>query len=110
MPSQGEWKPPPPEQWLQWRVDFARRLEGLTLHYRRWTRPRETWDHDHCAACWAKFAEEDGPDVLHEGYATGPDHYQGTGYWWVCPTCFADLKPVLGWKAADDCAAPWPQT
>ena len=87
----------------QWRIDNSRRqrLEGLTLHFRRYQRWREDWDHDHCAACWAKFAEaKDIPDALHEGYATGPDFHKGEAYEWVCPACFKDLAGMLGWKAA----------
>ena len=42
-------------------------LKGVTLvrrPYRRYP-PDTTWDHDHCAFCWAKFMVEDYPDVLH---------------------------------------------
>jgi hypothetical protein len=84
----------------QWRVDNARHLAGLTLHFRRYARWSESWDHDHCAACGTKFAEFDEPEILHEGYATGPDCPKGAGYDWVCPTCFTDLAEILGWKAA----------
>jgi hypothetical protein len=61
----------------QWRLDNVRHLAGLTLHFGHYTRWSESWDHDHCAACWAKFAESDEPDVLHEGYSTGPDYPKG---------------------------------
>jgi len=43
----------------QWRIDNARLLKGVGLKFRRYIRWSETWDHDHCAACWAKFSEED---------------------------------------------------
>lgn len=85
----------------QWRIENARRLAGLTLHLRRYTRWSEEWDHDHCAACWATFAEFDGPDILDEGYVTGPDYPKGAGYEWVCPKCFSDLAGRLGWTAAE---------
>jgi hypothetical protein len=65
--------------------------------YKRWS---NDWYHDHCAACWAKFADFEGPEVLHEGYATGPDHPKGTGYAWVCPLCFEELADMLKWKSA----------
>ena len=84
----------------QWRIENARRLQGLTLHFRRYTRWSESWDHDHCVACWAKFAEFDGPEILHEGYATGPDYVHGENYAWVCPRCFYDLQRALEWRAA----------
>ena len=87
-----------------WRIFGAKQweLEGCTLHWHRWTRPRPSWDHDHCAGCWAKFMEEDLPDALHEGYTTGEDYPHGADYAWVCSTCFADLKPALGWTVAED--------
>jgi len=83
----------------QWRLNNARHLAGLTLHFGRFTRWNENWDHDHCAACWAKFAESDEPDVQHEGYTTGPDYRKGAGYEWVRSTCVADLANGLGWKS-----------
>ena len=96
---QGNSKTEPEEDW---RVAGAKDsdLEGRRLHWRRWTRPKPSWDHDHCAGCWARFMDEDRPDVLREGYTTGEEHPRGAGYEWVCPTCFSDLKPVLGWTAA----------
>jgi hypothetical protein len=88
-----------------WRLRNARHLAGLTLHrqpYKRWS---DSWDHDHCAACFAKFAEFDGPDVQHVGYATGDDYAKGAGYEWVCPACFSDLKDRLGWTSDGDSPA-----
>jgi hypothetical protein len=81
-----------------WRVDNAQHLKGFTLHFKKYTRWSETWDHDHCAGCWAKFAEVDGPDIQHQGYATGPDYPKGANYDWVCEDCFRELKDVMGWK------------
>jgi hypothetical protein len=54
-----------------WRIANAEHLKGQHLHFRKYTRWSDTWDHDHCAACWAKFAEGEEPDIPHEGYATG---------------------------------------
>jgi hypothetical protein len=37
--------------------------------------PSESWDHDHCVVCWARFATLDTPgeELLREGFATtGP--------------------------------------
>jgi hypothetical protein len=81
-----------------WRLDNARHLCGLTLLRRPYKKWSDDWDHDHCAACFAKLAEFDGEDVLHEGYATPPG-YKGDreGYDWVCVTCFHDLKTSLNW-------------
>jgi hypothetical protein len=93
-----EWTPPTEAQWLQWRLDFAKRLEGVALQYQKYRRRSASSDHDHCAACWAKFAEFDGPDIQHEGYATCEDYKHGARYDWVCRDCFEDLKEFMGWK------------
>ena len=83
----------------QWRIDNARHLKGLPLQWRRYVRWSESWDHDHCAACWARFAEFEAPDIQHAGYATCEDHPQGACYDWVCRSCFDDLKDDMGWSA-----------
>jgi hypothetical protein len=83
-----------------WRVENAKLLRGLRLHRRPYKKWSESWDHDHCAACMAKFAEFNGPDIQHEGYATGDDYRKGAGYEWVCLSCFADLKDEMGWTEA----------
>jgi hypothetical protein len=85
----------------QWRIDNASHLKGRRWHFRRYTRRGEAWDHDHCAACWAKFAEFEGPDIQHQGYATRDDDLKGAVYEWVCRTCFDDLKDDMGWSVAD---------
>ena len=76
----------------QWRIDNASHLKGVRLRLRYYTRWSESWDHAHCAACWAKFAEFEGPDIQHEGYATCEDYPRGACYEWICKTCFADLR------------------
>jgi hypothetical protein len=86
----------------QWRIDNARHLRGVRLKFQPYTRWSETWDHDHCAGCWATFAEFEGPDILHEGYATCDDYAKGARYDWVCKTCFADLK--------NECGGPQPRS
>jgi hypothetical protein len=84
----------------QWRIDNAKRLHGLHLQLRPYTAWSKEWEHDHCAACWAKFAEFEGADIQHEGYATGCDYAKGAGYEWVCLQCFADLKTEMKWTDA----------
>jgi hypothetical protein len=83
----------------QWRIDNAEHLKGLCLQFRPYTRWSESWDHDHCAGCWAKFAEFDGADIQHEGYATCADYPKGACYEWICITCFEDLKNDMQWLA-----------
>lgn len=90
-----------PEPDRDCRLHNARHLAGLKLHlqpYKQWS---DSWDHDHCAACFAKFAEFDGPDTQHVGYATGADYKHGADYAWVCQSCFSDLKGRLGWTSDD---------
>lgn len=82
-----------------WRIENARMLKGVKLQRQRYSRWSESWDHDHCAACWATFAEFDGPDFQHEGYATCEDYPLGARYDWVCCTCFSDLQDEMGWVA-----------
>jgi hypothetical protein len=80
-----------------WRVRNCEILRGLTLQRKRYRRWSERWDHDHCAACWAKFAEFEGPEIQHEGYATREDYKLGADYDRVCVTCFSELKDEMGW-------------
>jgi hypothetical protein len=63
--------------------------------------PSKEWDHDHCSACWATFADIEGPEILHEGYATTADYKLGADYDWICPTCFAELRDVMNWTEVD---------
>jgi hypothetical protein len=85
-----------------WRIENARRLTGLRLQLRRYTQWSESWDHDHCAACWAKFAEFECADIQHTGYATWIDHPKGACYEWVCQACFEELKDDMGWTAVSE--------
>jgi len=79
------------ETQLQKTERLKRQLKGATLHYKEYTRHSESWDHDHCLVCWAKFMESGGVDILNEGYATDDDRD------WVCASCFHDLKSAMGW-------------
>lgn len=83
----------------QWRIDNVSHLKRLRLQFRRCTRWSESWDHDHGAACWAKFAEFDGPNIQHEGYATCDDYPRDACYQRICQACFDDLKDDMGWSA-----------
>jgi hypothetical protein len=67
-------------------------LKGATLQWRRYNRPSEAWDHDHCAFCWAKFMEGDALDVFHEGYVTDDNRH------WICETCVEDFKDMFQWR------------
>jgi hypothetical protein len=86
----------------EWRIQKARWIKGQPLKFQPYVRWSETWDHDHCAACWATFAEFDGPDIQHEGYATTDTYPRGARYEWVCSACFDDLKDDMQWSAVGD--------
>ena len=81
-----------------WRLtNQMKYLSGLPLVrrcYRRYPKNPE-WDHDHCSFCWAEFAEDDRPEVLHEGYATQDDYY------WICVECFSDFKEMFAWTVTE---------
>jgi hypothetical protein len=68
-------------------------LKGVKLVYRKYRQYAKSpsWDHDHCAFCWAEFFLGDGPEYLKEGYATLDDYH------WICPTCFEDFKDLFLW-------------
>ena len=67
-------------------------LKGVDLYWKKYTRYKEGWDHDHCEFCNVKFQETEGLDILNEGYAT-KDNYH-----WVCKQCFNDFHEKFGWK------------
>jgi len=62
--------------------DLARRkralehYRGFVFRWQKWPELSAEWDHDHCKACWARFAarpEEWSDKVRTEGYVTcGP--------------------------------------
>jgi hypothetical protein len=81
-----------------YRVDNVRRLEGQKFRFKIYKGPRPDWDHDHCAACWQKFAEFEGPDILHEGFAVTDEYDKGADYVWICSPCFKALKDRMRWS------------
>jgi len=80
-----------------WRAETSEFIRGERLCRKKYRAPSKEWDHDHCAACWAKFADFDGPGILHEGYATIAESKWGADYHWVCPQCFNDLHELMEW-------------
>ena len=80
-----------------WRIDNCKDIYGERLRRKKYKAPRKDWDHDHCTACWAKFADFEGPEILREGYATIAESKWGADYHWVCPRCFNDLRELMGW-------------
>jgi len=52
-----------------WRLQGQDRfLKGAIFEWRRYTKYRSEWDHDHCEFCGKKFSEL--PADLNVGYAT----------------------------------------
>jgi hypothetical protein len=48
-----------------WRLHGQEKyLSGVPLTLKKYTKWSETWDHDHCEFCMAKFMEEPGADIL----------------------------------------------
>ena len=75
-------------------------LRGHTFDFATYTEQR-FGDHDHCSACWVKFAERDWPDTHHQGYVTRDQIPNGSGdsQWnWVCEKCFSDLHAEMQWQ------------
>ena len=66
-------------------------LMGVTLVFKKYTTYSESWNHDHCEFCMAKFSVLI-PNCLTEGYNT-EDNYR-----WICKECFEDFKEHFKWK------------
>ncbi|MCI0613976.1 hypothetical protein L0244_13400 [bacterium] len=76
-----------------WRLAGQERfLKGVDLIWKRYRQPSDSWDHDHCSFCWAKFAEIDEPNSLREGYTTSDDYH------WICQKCFEDFQDLFAWN------------
>jgi hypothetical protein len=77
-----------------WRLGGQDRyLRGAALVWKPYHAWSETWEHDHCSFCWAKFMDpnfsdaarqliEENPEVLTEGYTTTAEHEHGADYHW----------------------------
>jgi hypothetical protein len=60
----------PDEEWKKHKVSQLSRFEGMLFQLADYSAPSTVWDHDHCEGCTAKFADFDGPEILHSGYFT----------------------------------------
>ena len=85
-------------------------LREATLTWKRYHAPHETWDHDHCEFCWAKFMDtsrfddesrEQHADILSAGYTPAPPNPR-FGSAWICPTCFEDFRERFSWTVVSD--------
>jgi len=104
-----------------WRLtDQEKHLHGAALAWKTYHAKSATWEHDHCAFCWAKFMDpafsdahqrfiEEHPDVLSKGYTTTAEHEHGANYHWICKQCFEDFADLFQWHvepSAPDAARP----
>jgi len=97
-----------------WRLHGQERyLAGATLVRKRYRVYSETWEHDHCEFCTAKFMDadfspehrkfiEEHPEVLTEGYTTTAEHPKGADHYWICEPCFGDFEDSFGWTINAD--------
>ena len=85
---------------------------GTALVLRRYRARNETWEHEHCLFCSAKFMDpgfseahrrfvEQHDDVLTQGYTTTDEHARGAGRHWVCPQCLGDFAVEFGLRVED---------
>lgn len=84
-------------------------LHGAELSWKRYHAHSQTWEHEHCVFCWAKFMDPDfseahfqhiaeHPEVLTEGYTTTDTHAEGAAYHWICKPCFDDFAERFEWR------------
>lgn len=76
-------------------------LRDVAFSRRPYRQPSQTWDHDHCTSCMAKFSER-GPDDLREGWTTTDEYVRGAEYEWLCDECFALFRERLGLREVED--------
>jgi hypothetical protein len=88
-----------------WRLTNQEKyLGGAVFVWKRWKQSRDSWDHDHCEFCSAKFGEPQASesDCLQQGYSTlGPPDDPRPDYYWVCEPCFQDFRDRLQLKVAE---------
>jgi hypothetical protein len=78
-----------------WRFRGQERdLVGSRLRHTPYRAPSPSWDHDHCAFCWRKLAEQG--DAARAGWQTEDERQ------WICDECFADLREPLGFVVTDE--------
>ncbi len=93
----------------RWRCQDEK-FAGVELTFKTYGQYSETWDHDHCEFCFAKFlppnrldeyrrlAPNDEHELLTEGYTTTDSYTRGADYAWICVTCFSDFDDLIKWE------------
>jgi hypothetical protein len=87
-----------------WRLEHLETqpyLRGAAFTRKPYRAYSATWEHDHCAGCWAKFMEPPAEE-LHEGYATTEAYFKGADYDWVCVTCFTEFEQPMNWTSTSN--------
>ena len=82
-------------------VERLNYLRGAAWQRAQWA-PEGTWDHEHCAVCWAKFDAVSGRDsgLATAGPAGRSPADQRPRYYWLCPECFDRHAQLFGWVEA----------
>ena len=87
------------------RFEFANRTGEPpdVFEWRAWTPPNETWDHDHCDGCWAKFMKDGADATLSHGWVlvAGPNLKPTED--WICDHCHR----LLGAATSGNLAMSW---
>ncbi len=73
------------------RAGQERFLREVSLRWTSYRKPRESWDHDHCAFCRLKFMDAGAEDIETAGYVTRDARH------WICKGCFEDFKDEFRW-------------
>lgn len=77
-------------------------LRGAAFVRKTYAQSNPEWEHEHCELCGREIVEKgsqwDTAEAAHEGYSTpGPPGDPTDDHYWVCPSCFEDLRERLGW-------------
>lgn len=78
-----------------WRLDMAQDPEFYSKYkwqFKKWTKTRDHWSHDHCEFCNAEISQVQNPEILNEGWTNEDEYY------WICSTCFEDFRELFKWK------------
>jgi hypothetical protein len=82
-----------------WRIAPIKHLFGQSFRLKKYYQRSPASDHDHCAACWAKFMLAEG--CLDRGYAISSAYKRGEDSEWICEQCFSELREAMNWKIGE---------
>jgi len=110
------------ESGRDWRLDLGPEdLAGVTLVMKRYRSWSESWEHEHCSYCTAKFLDrqfsdehalevEQNPEVQTTGYVVESSAANDTTQAdrWICKTCADDFRERFDWTLV--VAEPLPES